>query len=260
MSVPIFVINLDRDTQRMEWMRAQLVAMGLPFERISGVLGSAMNDAELARDYDDGKAKWRRARSLTPAEIGCAMSHIKAYREIVARGIEAALVMEDDVVLPAELGVLLASCAAHVDAKRPEVWLLTAASVNESVRSVFESTTGHSLRRFRSGFAAGAYVVTLTGAQALLAELYPVGDVADCWERLVRFRVVDIFAFAPNPVWIDMERFGSSTVADFRRIYGENRLSRTLSFRLRRARAVVSEPLMAFWRRRFRPYAGVKGL
>ncbi len=258
MSFPIFVINLDRDTRRMESVRAQLAAMALPFERIPGVLGSAMTAADLARDYDDGKAKWRMSRSLTPAEIGCALSHINAYRAIVARRIQAALVLEDDVVLPADLGALLASCAAHVDARRPAVWLLTAADVEESGPAVFEASTKHALHRFRSGFAAGAYVVTLAGAQALLVELYPAGDVADCWERLSRFRVVDIFAFVPSPVRIDMEQFGSSTLADFHRIYGGGRLSDRLSYKLRRARALASEPLIAFWRRHFRPYAGVK--
>lgn len=42
----IYVINLDRDTERMDSIRANLDRMGLKFERLSAVMGKDVPEWE----------------------------------------------------------------------------------------------------------------------------------------------------------------------------------------------------------------------
>jgi glycosyl transferase family 25 len=253
----IFVINLEKDAARRASITGQLSALGLPFELVPGVLGSALSAAELALHYDDGKAKWRMARSLLPAEIGCALSHVNVYRMMVARDIPFALVLEDDVSLPGGLGEVLDACAAVVDPRRPQVWLLSPAEGWPGGPGERALGTQHILSRYRGGFYTSSYLLTACAAKALLAELYPIGDVADCWRRLNQYRVVDLHVVSPPVIRQDHERFGSSTTLDYyARV--DRGLRSTLLYKLRRARAILRDAFYAPYRRRWRPYSGLR--
>jgi len=244
----IFVINLEKDRARRVWITGQLNTLGLPFELVSGVYGAALSPEELKLHYDDGKAKWRMARSLVPAEIGCALSHVKVYRQMVARRVPYALILEDDVALPKELGDVLEACARVVDAGRPEVWLLSPAEGRREASNARAVGVSHVLLPYRTGYFTSSYLLTLAAAKALLAELYPVGDVADCWRRLNRYRVVEMLVMVPPLISQEQERFGSSTTSDYHVAHG-NGFADKVIYKLRRARTIVGDFFYAPYRR-----------
>jgi len=77
--VPIFVINLPSDAERLRSIETQLRALALDFRVQEAVRGSALSDSDMRRLYDGEKAvsfKRPLARELTRAEIGCALSHL----------------------------------------------------------------------------------------------------------------------------------------------------------------------------------------
>ena len=92
-----FVINLDRDTERMAFMDGQLARLGIPYERISAFRGS---DPEAIGAYDAEAAYAQGGYRLGEGEIGCAASHRRAYELVAERGLAYALILEDDVELP----------------------------------------------------------------------------------------------------------------------------------------------------------------
>ncbi len=93
---PSYVINLAANTARMDNARRQLQAHGLPFHRIEGVNGWHLSPADIARVYD-AKANRARARhDLVPAEIGCYLSHIDAWRAIAEGSGGGGFIFEDD--------------------------------------------------------------------------------------------------------------------------------------------------------------------
>jgi len=255
--VQIFVINLEKDTERRSSITGQLSALGLPFELVPGVYGAALSPQELESNYDDRKARWRMARSLVPAELGCALSHLKVYRQMIDRRVPCALVLEDDVRLPAELGSVLEASARTLDPCHPDVWLLSPAEGRQGASGERAIREGQLLLPYRSGFYTSSYLLTLAAAKALLAELYPVGDVADCWRRLNRYRVVDLFVLSPPLIHQEQERFGSSTTADYRAVIG-TALGRKVIYMLRRTRTVVSDIFYAPYRRRLRRTSGLQ--
>jgi glycosyl transferase family 25 len=253
----IFVINLEKDAARRESISAQLDALGLAYQIVSGVYGASLTEQERARVYDDRKAKLHRARSLVPAEIGCALSHLKVYRAIVERRLDAALILEDDVALPANLPQVLDECSSHLKASTPSVWLLSPADGDTAASNLFPIGASHRVLPYQSGYFASSYLLTRAAAAALLRELEPVSDVADCWQRLARYKVVDLYVVAPPLIEQKQDEFGSSTTADYHAKTRTGLIARVL-YKARRARSILWDCVYGPYRRRFRPYAGLK--
>jgi glycosyl transferase family 25 len=97
---PIFVINLDRDLDRLAHMRAQLEAGELAFIRAPAVNGADLPPGLLA--YFDASG------ALRPGEIGCYASHLAIYQDMASGAVASpALILEDDVGVPPDLARLL---------------------------------------------------------------------------------------------------------------------------------------------------------
>lgn len=91
---PIFVINLDRSTARLENATRQLHGAGLEFERIAAIDGRALPEAERSRMCPDNSRHF--FAPLTPGEVGCWLSHARALRTMIDRGLPHCVVFEDD--------------------------------------------------------------------------------------------------------------------------------------------------------------------
>lgn len=95
--LPIWMINLDRATERRAKMEAQFEAMGLTVTRVPAIDGKA-EAARLATMADmPGFAKLM-GRPPLSAELGCYLSHLEVWQRLVDSGAEVGLVLEDDVV------------------------------------------------------------------------------------------------------------------------------------------------------------------
>ena len=93
MGVQTYLINLEKDRERLAATKAQLDALAMPFERVDAIHGTDM--PEWIRPYfldDRGKI----ASGLLPGEVGCYASHLLVLRRIAERD-QPALVLEDDV-------------------------------------------------------------------------------------------------------------------------------------------------------------------
>lgn len=245
-SMHIFAINLTKDKERLRHVANQLSAARLSFERMPGIYGSALTLNERSVHYDESSAKWRQSRRLSSAEIGCSLSHLKVYREIIRRNLPAALILEDDVLLSTGLRSILTNLEDYLDPATASVILLSEAETyNEPSERL---PGGWILKPFRAGYYASSYITTRAAAQIMLAELYPVNQVADPWMRLSRYRLVDIKAVTPALTRQDQEAFGSSTTEGIKNVLGESGFAIPL-YKLRRLRAVLCDAVMPTVRR-----------
>lgn len=96
----IFLINLKRRTDRRERMLNTLDVLGLEVTVTEAVDGKALNSSklqalgiEMMPDYKDPYS----GRVLTRGEIGCFLSHHVTWTQVVERGLQSVLVLEDDV-------------------------------------------------------------------------------------------------------------------------------------------------------------------
>lgn len=98
----IYVIHLKRSTNRLPYIQQKLD--GLDFKLFWGIDGKELDRTELEKEglYDSHltklfkKRKGRPARNLPLTRIGCALSHNSVYKDILEKGYEKALILEDD--------------------------------------------------------------------------------------------------------------------------------------------------------------------
>jgi glycosyl transferase family 25 len=199
----IFVINLPQDTERLRQIDQQLKTLGLDYELFPGIIGKELSEDELKRHLD-GKWFYRyQGRHALPGDVGCSLSHIGVYREIVKRNLKHALVLEDDAWLNPNLPELLQAISGQYRHDIKEVILLTWFKSIEQKRR--ENLWAHyHAATAKSAFCAHGYVISNAGAKTLIDHLYPVKHVADCWNWLMRHRVLNVKVVFPTCITVDM--------------------------------------------------------
>jgi len=93
----IYLINLERSTDRLTACARQFEEHGLSFERIEALDGEKLEQSDLIDVYDFQKSSYH--KHLTCGEIACYLSHIRAWQKIVDEQLDYAFVFEDDVLL-----------------------------------------------------------------------------------------------------------------------------------------------------------------
>ncbi len=93
-----FVINLNKDTERMSFMAQQLDQIGIKYRRHAAVLGKEYKYTK--EEYDEVLSIKTNGYTMLPGEIGCALSHAQVLQKIIEESIPYTLVLEDDVLLP----------------------------------------------------------------------------------------------------------------------------------------------------------------
>ena len=99
MSLPIFYINLARDTERRQKLEAELARQGLQGTRFEAVWWANLGEAEQKQLYSAELNKHQFHASLVNGEKGCYASHIRLWQQLLASGAPAMVVLEDDVGL-----------------------------------------------------------------------------------------------------------------------------------------------------------------
>lgn len=105
-----FVINMASAKDRWAAVTSQLRREGVSYERVEGLVGKDHRD-------DARVSPWCKVM-CSDGVVGCALSHMQAWRALLASGEDAALVMEDDAVLAENFLPRLNACVAELDAKK----------------------------------------------------------------------------------------------------------------------------------------------
>lgn len=104
----IFIVSLQQDVEKREIISKILNDFNLDFTFIDAVYGR-----ELPNEYLDYLRKKSsgilvdRGFPATPGEIGCTLSHLKTYQEVIDRGLEWACILEDDAILDKRFKVFI---------------------------------------------------------------------------------------------------------------------------------------------------------
>lgn len=96
----IFIVSLQQDVEKRAAISKILNEFNLDFTFIDAVYGKELSTDYLhsLRNNSSGKLV-DRGFPATPGEIGCTLSHLKAYQEVLNRGLEWACILEDDAIL-----------------------------------------------------------------------------------------------------------------------------------------------------------------
>ena len=198
-----FVINLAASTERRRHMQRQLERLGIEHEFVAAVDGGALTAGDrqglVCEDAVARASDW-----LRPGIIGCCLSHVAAYRAIAADGAAAALVLEDDVILPTYTADLLTTLASSLD--RREVALMYYRSIRSCRLSDRESVSlaeGHRLLYpidLEPLNATTAYVITREACLSMIDFVIPVRTGPDSWSVFVQAGALDrVRCVQPRP-------------------------------------------------------------
>ena len=163
MPVGCYVINLDRSPERLEHFRLQAAREGFEFQRISAVDGSRLDKSTMDRLLSIGSGY----RRFTPGEVGCYLSHRRAWARLLHDGFETGFIAEDDAHLANTSRFLQNS--AWLPAEFDLIKADTFYRLCEFNAEAHSTSWGHTLRRPKS-YQAGAagYFISSQGAIRLL--------------------------------------------------------------------------------------------
>jgi len=187
-----YVINLARSPERRAKITANLERCGVDYEVVTAIDAQDFDSADPAAA---GKVAHTFYGKFRPGEAGCALSHMSVYRKILADGLECALVLEDDVIVPTQLPTIADAVARYLEGA--EVALLNF----DSEEIVQVSRTG-AIRlpasrqlvapvHTRQPESGAAYIITREACARMTERAFPIQTKADDWAHFIQIGGID---------------------------------------------------------------------
>lgn len=196
----VLIINLKKNVQRMERLNRSLTKLGVGYERVEAILGREVPAQEMARNTS--KFWWWCINGcpIRAGQYGCAMSHLLAYKRMVAEDIKVACVLEDDAVPRTCLPKLLDRLESWVDASKAQVILIS----NHRDKDEVKTSAEFNVKEVSGGAFAEGYVITLPAAAKLILKNLPIKCSADefgLWRRKGWVRLFQAYPEGVNQEW-----------------------------------------------------------
>lgn len=194
-----FLINLPKHESRRDFVLSQIERCpSIDIEIIEAIDGYALSDHECDRINDRETTIRNINRPLSKAELGCALSHILAYKRIISDNLSHALILEDDVVLPPGLDVDY----CYSQANGEDIVMLGVTSNDESLRQG-DFRCVRKPRGFKVwGFFA--YVVNLHAAKTIVSLLSEqINHPIDSIHELEKNLDLSVGLILPPPITVD---------------------------------------------------------
>lgn len=207
-----YVINLARSVDRRAHVLSELAKTTLSYQLVEAREGRDL-DLDDPLVLDPSLREEESAHGMT----GCALSHLDAYRSIIADGRRSALVLEDDALLPSDLGELAEEIGTrmrgaevvllrlHVrpgyDVCQLSTWGME--QLGASHRLVFPFDIAQVV-------GGGAYVITREACERLAEVVQPVRAHADSWAHFHALDAIDSVRAVVPPVVLSDPKFRST--------------------------------------------------
>lgn len=174
--LPIFVLTLEGGEERRAPLLDRLTSLNLRHELFFGVDGR-QGLPPVHEPLIDRSARIETSqRPLTDGEYACALSHLSIYRQIVARGLARAIVLEDDALI----GTAFAALARGQIALPGDLLMLDHQRGFYHWRGRIDLGQGlHGYPVAVAPYLATGYALTLEAARFFLDHSFPVRGVAD---------------------------------------------------------------------------------
>ena len=175
-SIVYLCINLPRAEDRRRAIQAQALKHGLDIQLVTAIAGEDL-PAEVP-EYDRAARRRCHNHDLTPNEIACTLSHIKALKTFLASDAEYAVIMEDDALLAENFSAGIRELTDHLQGW--EIAKLYTPNCKLYPLSANENADApiHPVFHKNMWYAVG-FMYTRRGAEALLEGMSPFCTPAD---------------------------------------------------------------------------------
>lgn len=173
--IQIFFINLVSQPERLAWFTKQCLALGIDAVRVDAVDGRELSNQEL----DPYRQRRRMDTHFGPAEIGCYLSHRRAWEQFLKSDRDWGFIAEDDIHLALDSAYFFRSTewippdASVIKAESTfkKCHLGKAVGLSGNVRSL------HRLLSLHGG--GGGYFLSRNGAAALCNHARIIAEPVD---------------------------------------------------------------------------------
>lgn len=170
----VFIINLQKSTKKRLLMKSQMDGLGISdYEFVEAVDGESLSNSFIEKNVYDYPAN-----SLTKGEIGCALSHLKAYKMMLDQGVDCGVILEDDVIIPQDFKSFLKNIEGSFDIKHSKILSLCGAN-KIFLGDVFFKYNGFVEYTAITAFGGFGYLINSQAARVLLNKLRPIKYEAD---------------------------------------------------------------------------------
>ena len=205
-----YVVNLPQSLDRRENILAECARFGLEPEIFPAVYGKNLTDEELRARVDSLALD-----VFSKGEIGCSLSHLGIYRDMIEKNIPVAFVLEDDIAFLRDPRPVLDGLEQTTTGDSPEMYLLTrnkpADQMIDDGRPV-RTIDGCRFYRGWRGFGTYGYVITRKAAANLIALQTPMKFAADWWKVFRTFGALRFFLCDTEIVGIHEEHGAVSLI------------------------------------------------
>ena len=190
----IYLINLARSTKRLEYVRPNIEALNLPWQRIEAVDGKMLSEEKISSILDSKQYIIYQGSYPNRGTLGCSLSHIKAWQKFLGTNDSYAIIMEDDITFqPFKLKKVLQELASM-----PDVWDIVNLELSHNglplrLRHLPENDLSIYLTEVTH---AGAYLLNRKAAHILLEKALPIKMPIDhyftrSWEFGLKFTGIE---------------------------------------------------------------------
>lgn len=104
---PVYLLNMAKDTERLEKCRLALAAQNIPFQRFEAINGRALSPQEIAQVYDEEHNRKHFRHGLVASEIGVYLSYRALWQQVANSEFDGAIFLEDDFAASQDLAEVL---------------------------------------------------------------------------------------------------------------------------------------------------------
>lgn len=196
----LFVINLARSAQRLANTQTQLARVNLPFERIDAVDGAQLSTQQKLLHYSPQLNKQQYHYPLSNGQIGCYLSHRKAWQRIVDEKLDYAIVLEDDFYIDESIH----NAIKNIEQLQQPWQLIKLAAYENRTRPIAyqQNLNNHQQLVIHKKLMTGccATAISYEGAKQLLKATAQFGRPVDCDLQHIWETHVNGFSLMPYPV------------------------------------------------------------
>lgn len=204
----IFVINLEKSSDRRHFMSNQFNTLDIPFQFVKATLGKALTTEE-KRMFSTFKTFKNMGRDLHPNEKGCYLSHCYIWQKMVDENIDEAIIMEDDITISDDFKSIIENREKWL----PKHWAIfnfawdTHGNYNFKSKEHISANPNFSMIEFQkaqSVMRLGCYMLSYKAAKVLIDKSKPISYVVDTLTGTQHIHQLPIHGVIPRlAVWND---------------------------------------------------------
>jgi len=205
-----YLINMDSDTDRLAWMLSQVDKLPGELIRISAVNGKKLTEEQI-RSNTSGPC----AEFCTRSMIGCYLSHVKVWEEIIKNGDDMAIVLEDDAELIPNFSQELSKILKEFADKQQEFqYINLGVGVIDAIDVFADRGEFETVYKPIYSFLMHCYLITAKGAATLLKHSKAEWHVDMVVPKVLATDGMVLYA-SKKVLATQSTRFDSSQSADF---------------------------------------------